>query len=99
MNLDGTGQAHLKTGVPFFEHMLDQIARHGLVDLEIEADGDTHIDDHHTVEDVGIALGQALSKALGDKRGIRRWMRRCHAWSSIFPDGRGCSGRCRSPAR
>ena len=73
MNLDGTGQARLKTGVPFFEHMLDQIARHGLVDLEIEADGDTHIDDHHTVEDVGIALGQALSKALGDKRGIRRY--------------------------
>ena len=73
VNLDGTGQARLKTGVPFFEHMLDQIARHGLVDLEIEADGDTHIDDHHTVEDVGIALGQALSKALGDKRGIRRY--------------------------
>ena len=65
VNLDGTGKARLKTGVPFFEHMLDQIARHGLVDLDIEAEGDTHIDDHHTVEDVGIALGQALAQALG----------------------------------
>lgn len=73
LNLDGTGQARLRTGVPFFEHMLDQIARHGLVDLDIDADGDTHIDDHHTVEDVGIALGQALNRALGDKRGIRRY--------------------------
>ena len=65
VDLDGTGKARLKTGVPFFEHMLDQIARHGLVDLDIEAEGDTHIDDHHTVEDVGIALGQALAQALG----------------------------------
>ncbi|MDO4905760.1 MAG: imidazoleglycerol-phosphate dehydratase HisB [Lautropia sp.] len=73
VNLDGTGQARLATGVPFFEHMLDQIARHGLVDLDIEADGDLHIDDHHTVEDVGIALGQAIGQALGDKRGIRRY--------------------------
>lgn len=73
VDLDGTGKARLKTGVPFFEHMLDQIARHGLVDLDIEAEGDTHIDDHHTVEDVGIALGQALAQALGDKRGIRRY--------------------------
>lgn len=73
VNLDGTGKASLATGVPFFEHMLDQIARHGLVDLTIEAEGDLHIDDHHTVEDVGITLGQALAKALGDKRGIRRY--------------------------
>ena len=63
VDLDGTGKARLKTGVPFFEHMLDQIARHGLVDLDIEAEGDTHIDDHHTVADVGIALGQALAHA------------------------------------
>lgn len=73
VNLDGTGKASLATGVPFFEHMLDQIARHGLVDLTIEAEGDLHIDDHHTVEDVGITLGQALAQALGDKRGIRRY--------------------------
>ncbi|MDO5056495.1 MAG: imidazoleglycerol-phosphate dehydratase HisB [Lautropia sp.] len=73
INLDGTGRATLATGVPFFEHMLDQIARHGLVDIEIEAEGDLHIDDHHTVEDVGITLGQALARALGDKRGIRRY--------------------------
>lgn len=73
VNLDGTGQARLATGVPFFEHMLDQIARHGLIDLDIEAEGDLHIDDHHTVEDVGITLGQAIAKALGDKRGIRRY--------------------------
>lgn len=73
INLDGTGRATLATGVPFFEHMLDQIARHGLVDIEIEAEGDLHIDDHHTVEDVGITLGQALAQALGDKRGIRRY--------------------------
>jgi len=73
INLDGSGQAKLATGVPFFEHMLDQIARHGLIDLEIDCRGDLHIDDHHTVEDVGISLGQAFAKAVGDKRGINRY--------------------------
>jgi imidazoleglycerol-phosphate dehydratase len=73
VNLDGEGNATLNTGVPFFEHMLDQIARHGMIDLTINADGDTHIDDHHTVEDVGITLGQAISKAVGDKKGITRY--------------------------
>jgi imidazoleglycerol-phosphate dehydratase len=73
INLDGTGQQKLNTGVPFLDHMLDQIARHGLIDLDIEANGDLHIDAHHTVEDVGIALGQAVAKAIGDKKGIRRY--------------------------
>ena len=73
LNLDGTGQSRFDTGVPFLEHMLDQVARHGLVDLEITAKGDLHIDDHHTVEDLGITLGQALAQALGDKKGIRRY--------------------------
>jgi imidazoleglycerol-phosphate dehydratase len=73
VDLDGTGTARLQTGVPFFEHMLDQVARHGLIDLEILADGDLQIDAHHTVEDVGIALGQAVAKAVGDKTGIRRY--------------------------
>ncbi len=73
VNLDGTGLAKLDTGVPFLDHMLDQIARHGLVDLEISAKGDLEIDAHHTVEDIGIALGQAFAAALGDKRGIRRY--------------------------
>jgi imidazoleglycerol-phosphate dehydratase len=73
VNLDGTGQAKLATGIGFFDHMLDQIARHGLIDLDITAKGDLHIDGHHTVEDVGIALGQAVAKALGDKKGIRRY--------------------------
>lgn len=73
VNLDGEGNATLNTGVPFFEHMLDQIARHGMIDLTINADGDRHIDDHHTVEDVGITLGQAISKAAGDKKGITRY--------------------------
>jgi len=73
VNLDGGGAASLKTGVPFLEHMLDQVARHGVIDIEIQADGDLHIDAHHTVEDVGIALGQAVAKAVGDKRGIRRY--------------------------
>ena len=73
IDLDGTGQQKLATGVPFLDHMLDQIARHGLVDLDVEAHGDTHIDDHHTVEDVGITLGQAVAKAIGDRKGIRRY--------------------------
>ncbi len=73
INLDGTGKATLNTGVPFFDHMLDQIARHGLIDLDIQAKGDLHIDAHHTVEDVGITLGQAFTKAVGDKKGIRRY--------------------------
>ncbi|OPF62598.1 MULTISPECIES: imidazoleglycerol-phosphate dehydratase HisB [Hydrogenophaga] len=73
INLDGSGKAQLSTGIGFFDHMLDQIARHGLIDLEIEAKGDLHIDGHHTVEDVGITLGQAFAKAVGDKKGIRRY--------------------------
>lgn len=73
INLDGTGQAKIATGVGFFDHMLDQLARHSLIDLTVTAQGDLHIDDHHTVEDVGIALGQALTRALGDKKGIRRY--------------------------
>jgi imidazoleglycerol-phosphate dehydratase len=73
VNLDGSGQAKLNTGIGFFDHMLDQIARHGLIDLEIECQGDLHIDGHHTVEDVGITLGQAVAKAVGDKKGIRRY--------------------------
>lgn len=73
INLDGSGQQKLATGIPFLDHMLDQIARHGLIDLEIEADGDLHIDAHHTVEDIGIAIGQALSQAIGNKSGIRRY--------------------------
>lgn len=73
LNLDGSGQATLASGVPFLDHMLDQIARHGLIDLNVEATGDRHIDDHHTVEDIGITLGQALAEAIGDKRGIYRY--------------------------
>lgn len=73
VNLDGTGRAHFDTGVPFLDHMMDQIARHGLIDLDVRANGDRHIDDHHTVEDIGITLGQAFDKALGDKRGIVRY--------------------------
>jgi len=73
LNLDGEGRSRLQTGIPFLEHMLDQVTRHGLLDLEVNASGDLHIDAHHTVEDVGIALGQAFSRALGDKRGIRRY--------------------------
>ncbi|WP_238369361.1 imidazoleglycerol-phosphate dehydratase HisB [Heliomarina baculiformis] len=77
INLDGTGTYDNRTGVGFFDHMLDQLARHSLIDMEISAKGDLHIDDHHTVEDTGIALGQALSEALGNKRGIRRYGE-CH---------------------
>jgi len=73
VNLDGTGQARLATGIGFFDHMLDQIARHGLIDLDIEAKGDLHIDGHHTVEDVGITLGMAVAQAIGDKAGITRY--------------------------
>lgn len=73
LDLDGSGASRLSTGIPFLEHMLEQVARHGLIDLEIEAEGDLHIDAHHTVEDVGITLGQAMARAVGDKRGIRRY--------------------------
>ena len=73
INLDGSGQSEFNTGVPFLEHMLDQVARHGLIDLNIQASGDLHIDAHHTVEDIGITLGQAFDKAVGDKKGIRRY--------------------------
>ena len=73
LNLDGTGQGKFATGVPFLDHMLDQIARHGLIDLDVEAKGDLHIDAHHTVEDIGITIGQALAKAWGDKKGLTRY--------------------------
>ena len=73
VDLDGTGRARLATGIGFFDHMLDQIARHGLIDLDIDCQGDLHIDGHHTVEDVGITLGQAVARAVGDKKGIRRY--------------------------
>ena len=73
VNLDGTGQAKLATGIGFLDHMLDQIARHGLIDLDIRCEGDLHIDGHHTVEDIGITLGQAVAQAVGDKKGIRRY--------------------------
>jgi imidazoleglycerol-phosphate dehydratase len=73
LDLDGTGKATLATGVPFLDHMLDQVARHGLIDLEVRAEGDLHIDAHHTVEDTGITLGQAVARAVGDRRGLRRF--------------------------
>lgn len=73
VNLDGTGQARFATGIAFLEHMLEQVARHGLIDLDIACEGDRHIDDHHSVEDIGIALGQAFAQAAGDKKGIRRY--------------------------
>jgi imidazoleglycerol-phosphate dehydratase len=73
LDLDGTGKSAFDTGVPFLEHMMDQIARHGLIDLDVACDGDTHIDDHHSVEDIGITIGQAIAKAVGDKKGIRRY--------------------------
>ncbi len=73
INLDGTGKARFKTGVPFLDHMMHQIALHGMIDIEVEANGDLQIDDHHTVEDIGITLGQAFAKAMGDKKGVRRY--------------------------
>ncbi len=73
LNLDGTGKSQFETGVPFLEHMMDQIARHGLIDLDVYCKGDTHIDDHHTVEDIGITIGQAMAQAVGSKKGIRRY--------------------------
>ena len=73
INLDGTGEAKFETGVPFLDHMMDQISRHGLIDLDVYCEGDNHIDDHHSVEDIGITLGQAFAKAVGDKRGIVRY--------------------------
>lgn len=73
LNLDGTGKFSAETGVPFLDHMMDQIARHGMIDLDVQAKGDLHIDDHHTVEDIGITLGQAIAKAVGDKKGITRY--------------------------
>lgn len=73
VNLDGTGASDFQTGVPFLDHMMDQIARHGMIDIDIQAEGDLHIDAHHTAEDIGITLGQAVAKAVGDKRGIRRY--------------------------
>ena len=73
INLDGKGDASLSSGIPFLDHMLDQVARHGMIDIEIKAQGDLHIDAHHTVEDIGITLGQAVTKALGDKLGVRRY--------------------------
>lgn len=73
LDLDGSGQGKFASGVPFLDHMLDQIARHGMIDLEVEAQGDLHIDAHHTVEDIGISIGQALARALGDKQGLRRY--------------------------
>ncbi len=73
LDLDGTGKSKFATGVPFLDHMLDQIARHGLIDIEVEAEGDLHIDAHHTVEDIGITIGQAFAKVIGDKKGVRRY--------------------------
>lgn len=73
LNLDGKGNTSFDTGVPFLEHMMDQIGRHGMIDLAVKCKGDTHIDDHHTVEDIGISIGQAITKAVGDKKGIRRY--------------------------
>jgi len=73
LNVDGSGKSELNTGIPFLEHMLEQIAKHGVIDLKILAEGDLHIDDHHTVEDIGITLGQAFARALGDKKGLRRY--------------------------
>lgn len=98
VNLDGTGKLNIDTGVPFLEHMIDQIARHGLIDMDIVAKGDLHIDDHHTVEDLGITLGQAFAKAVGDKKGMTRYG---HAYvpldealSRVVIDFSGRAGLC-----
>jgi imidazoleglycerol-phosphate dehydratase len=103
IDLDGSGKSQLNTGIGFFDHMLDQIARHGSFDLEIESVGDLHIDGHHTVEDVGITVGQA-AKAVGDKKGLTRYGHAyvpldeaCRAWWSICPAGPGWSSTCPSP--
>ena len=90
LDLDGTGNAQIKTGVGFFDHMLDLLSRHSLIDLTVEAQGDLHIDAHHTVEDVGIVLGQAIEKALGDKKGIYRY------GSATVPMDESLGGRSRS---
>ncbi|HYW04743.1 MAG TPA: imidazoleglycerol-phosphate dehydratase HisB [Gammaproteobacteria bacterium] len=96
LDLDGSGASRLQTGVPFFEHMLEQVSRHGMLDLEIEAEGDLAVDAHHTVEDVGITLGQAFAQALGDKRGIRRYGHACvpldEALSRVVVDFSGRPG-------
>ena len=96
VDLDGTGRAILDTGVPFLDHMLDQVARHGMIDLEIAAKGDLHIDAHHTVEDIGIALGQAFTQAIGDKKGLRRYGHACvpldEALSRVVVDFSGRPG-------
>jgi imidazoleglycerol-phosphate dehydratase len=95
VNLDGSGRAEVATGVPFLDHMLDQVARHGMLDLSVQAKGDLHIDAHHTVEDVGITLGQAVKQALGDKAGLTRYGHayvpldeRCRVWWSTYPAAR-----------
>lgn len=105
INLDGTGKQTIDTGVPFLDHMLDQIARHGLIDLDIKAEGDLHIDAHHTVEDVGITLGMAIARAAGTKAGLRRyghatcrWTRRCRAWWWISRAVPASNTTSRSPA-
>lgn len=104
VNLDGTGKARLNSGIGFLDHMLDQIARHGLIDLEVECAGDLHIDGHHTVEDIGITLGQAFAKAVGDKRAsaatampMCRWMKRFPAWSLTSLAAPACTWTASSP--
>lgn len=106
INLDGQGKAQLDSGVPFLDHMLDQIARHGMIDLNVTAQGDLHIDAHHTVEDIGIALGQALNRAIGDKKEycvmamhMCLWMKRCQEWSLIYQADPVCSSTRYSRAR
>ncbi|BBM01485.1 hypothetical protein GL2_15590 [Microbulbifer sp. GL-2] len=86
VNLDGQGHGKFATGVPFLEHMLDQIARHGMIDMDISCDGDIHIDDHHTVEDIGITLGKAITEALGDKKGMTRYGHSYVPWMRPFPE-------------